>query len=581
MVLSISSTRLLEAIMDAVDENLTDATCVVMNCDYDTWYREEFPELTPEQFVKEQSRPKEAYVINNWVQIREAIANDIGRLKGDDIELSRYIRGILQALDDRLHLFYTSLPRDDWSVFQRLVPYLRFYQQYDTLPEDLVTIHREEILQEMQLHPDKGPQNLEEELKKRCDITLRQLNNADNIPCFCQCRYFHRQVFWRLAVIIESYLLEYHCKKDLFAYQKECDIILCPQLTASDIAAERGVTTEYVKENWSDGYEILDAYTEFADYGAVKTQVSAFGVDYIGIPELDALLAMLADNNCRYYPKHHLERNRVRFEKRCKELADSKMPDEEKRAKLINMVQIVTICYTGFLHFPELNQYLSVVINYFTAIERAFMKAPHQICIKQICMELGSEDLLTDEFPDTPYHRDIWKERGKKPEGRWSEYYLKVGLQSTLHYHENRLCGPCTVAECPYRKAGAKHVNKPVSKRLSAKEEKKLICNGLRQICIFLASKGMAGLTSLPGNKNWRLKDARDLYAYIGFALKLRYNASQIPWEEMFPILQTECNSGDLKPIASKYKSMREGKIKENYPAGYELVDEAIGNIAA
>ena len=581
MRLSISTTALLKNITEAMNENVVDAACVALGCDYETYYRVDYPDVSPDEFVRENTWMKEQYQVEDWSRIKEELRQSIKTLKDDDIELGRYIRSLLHSIEDILLMFYSSAPPSERSVFQKIIPYLRYHYTYDELPQAIVDIHKEYIQSSIQFQSEDAPEDPEAELKKRCEYTLQQLNHTDDIPCVFQCLYFHMGVFKRLAVIIESLLLEYHCRKDLFAYQKECDIILFPQIHASDIGAETDLTTEYIIENWTDGYTILDAYTEFANYGIVKDRVSAFGVDYVGIPELDAIMDVLADNKCTYYPKHHFERNQRRFEMHCKELAESKMPEEERKAKLVNIVQVLCVCYTGFLHFPELNEYLAAVIVFFSVVERAFMKAHHQICVKKVCMELGCEDLLTDEFPSTEYHNKLWEKRGHKPEGTWSEYYLKLGLQSTLSYHETRLCSACDKANCQFRKAKSKNTVTPDKGKLSNKEKQDQLLNGLRLVCRTMEEQPGSKVKACTANGGWMLNRAGQLYAYIGYALKVRYNVSKIPWQEMSRILRSDCDSGYLKAEASKIAdAVRKGNI-DALPDGYKNVDAAISQIAA
>jgi len=579
MMLQFKTTALLKHICEVMTPDVVDATCVVLKCDYETTYNLAHPEMSPEELVRKNSLEESQYQVQDWSTIKKEIRDVIKEHKDDEIELGRIVRTMLNYLDEPLHMFYSSEPKQRQTIFQRLVPYLLYYQRYSTLPKDIVDIHKEDIDSCIEFGTDVAPANPKQELKKRCEESLFALQHAEESPCFRQCRYFHSGVFRRLAVIIESYLLEYHCKKDLFAYQRECDTILFPQITASDIAAERGVTAEYVMNNWSDGYMYLDAFTELAGYGKVQDRVSAHGIDFMGIPEVDALFAQLCSDDEFDYPKQHFGRNLKRFERRCKEMAESNTSDEKKTAFLFNLIQILSYCYEFFVGYEDDPEYVMYPMRLFSAAEMVFMKATHPICLKSICMELGCDYMVSDFFPDNSLYRRIWDKNELFPDVSWSQYHLEKGLQATLPYHEKRLCGQCANATCPYRKAPSKVHQLQSSGARTPKERKDLFFTGLRQICITLSANRHTNVKKGAVANTWSLKKAGTLYAYIGFALKEHFQLSTIPWKEMAPILLTDCDANDLKVMASKIRSAIQSGKQNALPIGSQYVDEAIAKL--
>ena len=561
--------------------DVVDATCIVLKCDYDVSYQLDHPGVSPEEFVRESTWLEDQYQVKDWHKIKKEIGDVIRENKDDEIELGRIIRGMLNYLEDPLNMFYSSAPPIHQSVFQRLVPFIRYHQHYDTLPQEIVDIHKDDIDSCLLYETDVAPANPEQALKDRCEQTLYALNHAEEYPCFRQCLYFHTGVFRRLAMIIESFLLEYHCKKDLFAYQKECDIILYPQLTASDISIERGVTTEYVQQNWTDGYMFLDAYTELAGYGKEQDRISAFGVDYMGIPEIDALFAQLSREEEYDYPKQHFGRNLKRFEKRCKEIADSTKPEEEKKAFLVNLIQILSLCYSHFVEYEDDPEYVMYPMRLFSVAEMVFMKATHPICLKSICTELGCEYMVTDQFPDNSLYRRIWEKNNHKPEESWSQFHLERWLQTTLPYHEKRLCGSCANRLCPYRKTPIKQDLVQTPSAPSQKDKKERFFTGLRQVCITLASNPKGKVKKGAMANTWSLRNNGPLYAYIGNALRVHCQLKTTPWKEMAPILITECDENNLKGYAFKIReALKKGDLTA-LPDGYTFVNDAINKLTA
>lgn len=580
MQLTISSTSLLRSLIDVSKvANVPDATCIVLRCGYDVTYDVEYPDESPEQFVEDNSWPEELYQVDDWPAIEEEIGGNIKALKDDEIELGRYIRGILSYYEDILTLFYDSTSGFRPSIFQRIVPYLRYRVHYDTIPQVFVDIHREAMEFEVINDPDSAPENFQDELDKRCNETLYRLNHAEDYPCFRHCRYLHLGFFKRLALIIESYLLEYGCKKDLFAYQKECGIELQTSLKVQDIAIERGLTTDYVTSNWAAGYSRLDAYTEFANYGNIQDRVAAMGVDFIGVPEVDSLLIQLEHVDNPDYPEHHFKRNLRRFAKRCKALAESNLPQEQKKEKLINLVLILSRCYKGFLDYPELNEYVTYAMRLFSVAEAAFMKTSKPICIKEICVELGCEYMLTDFFPDTEHFRQVWKKYGVEPTLPWEQYFLQMLLETTLPYHERHLCGKCNNTLCMYRKVGALSIQQKQGPQQQNKTMVAQFCSELRQVCSILANQKNAKIKKIEGDNMWELKHNGPLYAFIGVALKERLQLKQIPWKEMPYILKTECRQGYLKGEAARIKKAMQDKNLSALPNGYKDVLAALAKL--
>jgi len=190
-------------------------------------------------------------------------------------------------LYNQLWLYYGVAPLRDPTTFQILVAAL-FYRDPMDMPDALVELHRKHVTEEVEFDKTIPEEEKANEIQRRCNKTESVFEQRYRDPLFTECRYFH-VCFRRLASIIEGNLLLNNCSKDLFAYQKETDIVLYPSLRADEIAYEMNMIEAEVKK-LAGGYTRLDYFTEFAGYGKNFDSVIILGVDISGFPELDSLL---------------------------------------------------------------------------------------------------------------------------------------------------------------------------------------------------------------------------------------------------------------------------------------------------
>ena len=562
--------------------DVTDSVCVELGCAYDATYRINHPDYTPQDLIEKSVVPTDQYKFYDWDNIKKEIGGHIKELHNDEIELGHYIRGILLALEDPLILFYPGSPNYGQTVFQRLVPIFTFIPKFETLPDYIVEIHKEDIENSILRGTEVAPDNPEQALKERCDYTLRKLQKIADSPYYKQCRYFHLYVFKRLASIIESYLLEYHCKKDLFAYQKECGVVLYPSLKAGDIANERNLSVEYVVSNWTDGYMILDPYTEFAGYGKGIKQISLLGIKYSGIPEVDALFQNIKQKE-RFYPEHHFAHNYRQFYRRCQEVAESDIPLEKKRDFIVNLILIFGQCYKAFLK-DQVYDLLSHTTRLFIGMEVSFLSASTPICIKDFCQDLNYGFLLEDHFPETEKRKER-RERGEfVPEGPWEPYMLDSCMVASKDYYKSRVCSACNRPDCKYRFAPNPTVFErgQREKALTKTDQRQLFEKYILAVCDYLVKKEVKGIKKVKHQQKWVFGRNSGLCAYMAVAITRKFGIPSISWQTLCDIITVDGDTNYLSKMASKYKSVLEGKDKKTkLPSGYLIVNDALDSMAA
>lgn len=436
-----------------VDEFVTcqvvDATCVRFGYTRDADFKHDYEGLSPEDLIAQSRHSMDEYQFNNWAGLKREIGEKIRELKDDELELGRFIREqVLQPLYNQLWLYYGVAPLRDPTTFQIIVAAL-FYRDPMDMPDALVELHRKHVTEEVEIDKTIPPEEKANEIQRRCNKTESVFEHRYRDPLFTECRYFH-VCFRRLASIIEGNLLLNNCTKDLFAYQKETDIVLYPSLRADEIAYEMNLTEAEVKK-LAGGYTRLDYYTEFAGYGKNFDSVIILGVDISGFPELDSLL--LQSEKCRVcdYPDHHFQRNLERFKKRCKEVMEEDIPQEKKELKVLGMVHILCRCYYIFKTDPIRKQYLKYAVTFFNVLDLAMLKATTPMCIKRYCLDLEYGKLLTDDFPDENSTTTRAK-KGRKRKESWVEYGREVHLSHTLAFYKSRVCSLCDRGGCPFRK---------------------------------------------------------------------------------------------------------------------------------
>ena len=460
-----------------------------------------------------------------------------------------------------------------YDIVETLFP---SYAKFDKLPWQLREHHVQAVDDCIEAGLlDLTPEERYDEIERRCHYTLQQINKRSQLSCYQICRYYYT-LFHRLACVIESTLLEYHCKKDLFGYQVSYEIILAPSLSAVSVADERNWSVEYVIE-LADGYDFFDRFTEFAGYGNVGNKLYYQGIDFVKIPEIDALLLQLNENRAPDYPGHHSQRNYRRFERRCIEFASSDTSYAQKKAWVVSLVQLLGSCYKSFLANEKKQHYSIYAMSYFFILESAFLKSPVQICLKEICQDLSLDCMLKDPFPEG-YRA---KHNYLTADEPWEHYLITRKLRSQYEYQAKRVCMDCKNQDCAFRFSLSKQPVLIASAVLSAEDKKKLFRKNLRIVCKDLTSQSGSKVVAGDSNGTWKLPHAGSLYAYIGIALKEHLHLSQVPWKEMFDILITDSDSSYLKGRASVLsKAIKNNKLSD-LPVGYKDVDAAIGRLSA
>ena len=568
---------LLSHIRKSVDEAVVDAMSVELGFEDVVLVPAHYNNCNPDEFVREHTLLESQYMYKKWPEAKEEIIQHIGAIKDNEVELGHFIHGLLSYLQPVLEMFYPPYSYDSPYLTHDIVSVLfGTCGQMKAIPWQLREYHERDVDECIEAGiVDMEPDERADEIERRCYQTLKRINQRKDLACYQMCRYFHF-LFKDLACVIESTLLEYHCKKDLYGYQVDYDIVLFPKISAADIADERNWTMDYVI-NLADGYDLFDRYTEFAGYGNVGSMIFFNGADFVKIPEIDALLFQLKEGRKPDYPGYHATRNYRRFERRCVEMASSDYSIAHKKAWVVSIVQLLGHCYQSFLEKDKLKHYSIFALSYFSVLEASFLKAPTQICVKEICQELSMEFLLTDPFP-----AEYAKGRSYlNPDEPWEHYLITRKLRSQYDYQMKRLCKDCTNATCSFRKHIPLQIVVNNNNPAPMKTKKEQFGAGLRQLCRSLAGRPGSKIQKTSDQNTWSLPHNGPLYAYIGVAMAEHCQLNQVPWKEMFPILTTKSDSAYLKGQASKLKSAIKNKNYSALPDGYKDVNAAVRKLSA
>lgn len=560
-------------------EGMVDSLCIELGYEYETDYKIEYPEVTPEEFVRENRALPQNYQMHEIDNIRREVEEKILELKDNDVALDHYIRDILSPIGDNLGLFFSPRPFTACTAFQKLVPFLNTYNTYDELPKEMVAIHRAYIEEMVKFgFLDISPEEQESRIQKLCDNTWECFQKRKEIPSFKQCQYF-RWLFQNVASMIESALLDAGCEKDLFWYQEKYDIVLYPSLTTRDLWAN-SVFSEEVAKQVARGYNVLDRYTEMAGYAVYDGKQRVGELITCGIPEIDALLKQTNTRMPSDYPTHHFRRNLYSFSAKCQELAESDDSLEKKQFRVRNLVHILGHCYDTFSSVPQLRNYLNYVIHFFSILESSLLRCPMPICIKGMCMDLHYDAMLTDEFPDTDISKAIIMTQKIEPGTPWEQYYLSKSLGKSLDYYESLVCEQCARENCPFRKAASKIPGAIFEQKAPPVESPvQVYAKSLIAICKYLEARSIPNLERIHGTEEWNLDHNDQLYAYIGIALERHLKRKSTSWSKMSRIIHRSGSKDYLKGVGSEYRSMFNGKMAKKFPSSYHLVDDAIDNL--
>lgn len=560
-------------------DGITDTLCIELGYEYETDYKDLYPGVSAEEFVKENRALPENYQMKEIDNIRREVEARILDIKDNDVALDHYIRDILSPIEDNLRLFFSPKPFYSCTAFQKLVPFINSYNSYDELPKEMAAIHRSYIDEMVSFgFLELNQEEKEKKIEEFCANTWSCFQKRKEIPSYAQCRYFI-WLFRNVASMIESALLEAGCAKDLFWYQTKYDIVLYPSLTTRDLWAN-SVFSEDVAQKVARGYSTLDRYTEMAGYAVYETKVRVGEIICSGIPEVDALLKQTNTRTPADYPTYHFKRNLYSFSTKCQAIAESAEPLERKKFRVRELVHILGHCYDTFNNVPQLRNYVNYVIHFFSVLEASLLRCPEPICVKEMCMDLHYDTMLTDIFPDTDISKVIVMTQKIEPDTQWEPYYLAKSLGKSLDYYEKQVCTMCERLDCPFRKAvNAKA--KSQLERLSPPpvDLKKQLADSLVYVCTQIEPKLNGKVQRVKGKKQWVMNNDALLYAYIGVALQQYLKLPSISWETMATVLITTADGNYLKGSATDYRKMFKGKMKKDFPSAHHIVDDAIDKL--
>ncbi|MBQ9475501.1 MAG: hypothetical protein IJU69_04520, partial [Bacteroidales bacterium] len=500
-------------------------------------------------------------------------------IKDNDVALDHYIRDILSPIEDNLRLFFSPKPFYSCTAFQKLVPFINSYNSYDELPKEMAAIHRSYIDEMVSFgFLELNQEEKEKKIEEFCANTWSCFQKRKEIPSYAQCRYFI-WLFRNVASMIESALLEAGCAKDLFWYQTKYDIVLYPSLTTRDLWAN-SVFSEDVAQKVARGYSTLDRYTEMAGYAVYETKVRVGEIICSGIPEVDALLKQTNTRTPADYPTYHFKRNLYSFSTKCQAIAESAEPLERKKFRVRELVHILGHCYDTFNNVPQLRNYVNYVIHFFSVLEASLLRCPEPICVKEMCMDLHYDTMLTDIFPDTDISKVILMTQKIEPDTQWEPYYLAKSLGKSLDYYEKQVCSTCERLDCPFRKTVNAKANSQLE-RLSPPpvDLKKQLADSLVHVCTQIEPKLNGKVQRVKGKKQWVMNNDALLYAYIGVALQRHLKLKSISWETMATVLVTTADGNYLKGSATEYRKMFKGELKKDFPSAHYIVDDAIDKL--
>lgn len=572
--------KLLEIIGSRTSAEIPDALCIRLGYAESVDYIVSDPEIDPETFVSQHTFPFEKYKFDYWQFLKEEICAEIKGACEDDVKIRHLMQHILVPLEDLSITYFRTDDTRPRTVFENIV-YYRFRQgdrvHFDSLPDYLIEEHRNLIEEEVKWG-DILPEEKDAELERRCAKTLEVWNKGVDEPCFKHCLYYYR-VLKRFASLLEYGFLENRCKRDLFAYQKEFGIVLFPRLDAADIALESNMPQQYIIE-LADGYSILDNYTSFAGYGDHGRKHDLLGVKFSGIPEVDGLFLNI-ESKVPYYPEHHFKRNFTHFKGVCREMAESDSPQEKKVAFIQNLILILGQSYLDCVNRYE-NKFTRYPMLFFVALESEFLQVPHPICVKDICIDMQYDFLLTDPFPET-VERAAKKKKGEfVPEGRWEEYGLEDIMTSSYEYYRNRICNNCSRSECLFRKCnGVQQEGKPEPLKKSKQLATSInIHEAAVIICDYLSKIDAITYVKHSKSNQWIFKGHGELYAYIGAALKYHMKIKKFSWDTLMSVLHTSYKLDFVTKQASIYHTiLKNNQDKDSLPGGFRLVDDAISTL--
>lgn len=560
-------------------DGITDTLCIELGYEYETDYKDLYPGVSAEEFVKENRALPENYQMKEIDNIRREVEARILDIKDNDVALDHYIRDILSPIEDNLRLFFSPKPFYSCTAFQKLVPFINSYNSYDELPKEMAAIHRSYIDEMVSFgFLELNQEEKEKKIEEFCANTWSCFQKRKEIPSYAQCRYFI-WLFRNVASMIESALLEAGCAKDLFWYQTKYDIVLYPSLTTRDLWAN-SVFSEDVAQKVARGYSTLDRYTEMAGYAVYETKVRVGEIICSGIPEVDALLKQTNTRTPADYPTYHFKRNLYSFSTKCQAIAESAEPLERKKFRVRELVHILGHCYDTFNNVPQLRNYVNYVIHFFSVLEASLLRCPEPICVKEMCMDLHYDTMLTDIFPDTDISKVIVMTQKIEPDTQWEPYYLAKSLGKSLDYYEKQVCTTCERLDCPFRKAvNAKA--KSQLERLSPPpvDLKKQLADSLVYVCTQIEPKLNGKVQRVKGKKQWVMNNDALLYAYIGVALQRHLKLKSISWETMATVLVTTADGNYLKGSATEYRKMFKGELKKDFPSAHYIVDDAIDKL--
>lgn len=571
--------NILHLIITCCTHGLVDTLLLELGYDYDTTPGMMGEEIDRDALIRENRWLPEQYQFKDWYNLEQEISAKIRQLKDDNVQLSRYIGDILSPISDSLIMFFPPKPFTVPDSFQIITKYLVYHPDFETIPEPLAKIHERYIDEALQWGDvDFAPEQRDDKIREYCNRTEEALRHCNEIPSWGQCLYF-KNLFKRLASILEASLLENSCPKDLFGYQEEYETVLIPYLNPSTVMAERGWSKIYCSQV-TRGYTKLDGYTEMAGYGDVGDRTAYDGIEFSHFPELDALLLQTNLKGYSDFPTYHFARFFDRFQAHCKELTESSDNIAIKRRKVFNLVQIIGHCYHIFLQTERLFDYTDYAIRYFSALQAACLRAPEPICVKGMCLDLHFEDMLTDIFPETTIGKVGYLSGKYERTVPWSQYGLEHLLKTSYDYYITEACKQCTRANCPFRDAPSVIPGACIQQKTARpKTQTELLKEALTSVCLYLEPLLPQLLKRKKGKQQWEMSNKDALYAYIVASLKIKYDIYKVDWDALEKVLYRTGDRRYLVTETSQCKDAIKNKKLYNFPNERHLVDDAISKL--
>ena len=168
-----------------------------------------------------------------------------------------------------------------------------------------------------------------------------------------------------------------------------------------------------------------------------------------GVEEVDHFFKLIIEER-NDYPDDKFYADLKKFRKKCENMANG---DESLERKEAWVVSVINVLGEAFFHFAwdEYTEIAERIIDFWGVIEAAFMRAPQQICIKQLALELSIDDIITTIPPETKKRLEECPDESRTNPISITELALYKELGPAIGYSERRICKHCSNKECIFR----------------------------------------------------------------------------------------------------------------------------------